>query len=91
MTDYNHRLDGATLDEIAANASAQEIYRELEGLATPGGQNEGHFKYRTTSPMGTIRILAAPAVGPQNSTKICDGTLTINGNAIDVTAFRLPA
>ena len=93
MDDQLIEVDGDTLDEIAANVHAVELMRKLKGeegsLSTNGGKNYATLQRPTPSPRKGIKILAAPAVGPAGSNKICDGKLTIDGAAIDVTAFRL--
>jgi hypothetical protein len=43
------------------------------------------------SPRGRIKILPSPATPPDGGTKICDGHLTVGGQKIAVTAFRLRA
>jgi|GraSoiStandDraft_51_1057287.scaffolds.fasta_scaffold437097_1 hypothetical protein len=80
---------GDTLDEIAQNIHDGELMRKLKGLSTNDGTNYATLERPTRSPRRAIKILPAPAVGPDGSTKICDGKLTIGGNEIAVSAFRL--
>ena len=89
MSDFQHPLEGKDLDEIAETAHAFELQRTLEALDTSNGDNFGGYKRTTRSPRKGIKILPSPAVGPKGSKKICEGTLTIGGDKIDVTAFRL--
>lgn len=89
MSDYQYELDGDDLDALAKSAHACELMRKLEALDTDSGNNYGGFKKSNRSPQKGIVILAAPAVGPTGSTKICDGKLKIGDHVIDVTAFRL--
>jgi hypothetical protein len=83
------KAPGSTLDEIGDNIHEVELRRELSGLSTNDGTNYATLKLDVPTPEKGIKILPSPAVGPADSTKICDGKLKIGDSAIDVTAFRL--
>jgi hypothetical protein len=89
MADQLIDAPGATLDAIARHIYDSELHRTLKGLSTNGGKNYATLDVPAPTPETGIVILPAPAVGPPGSTKICDGTLTVGGVAIKVTAFRL--
>jgi hypothetical protein len=99
MSDDLREVPGDNLEEINLNVNNAEISRQLNAeqdperpaLSTKGGKNYALFETDADNPETELVILPAPAVGPQGSTKICDGTLTIGGQEIEVTAFRLPA
>jgi hypothetical protein len=82
-------LEGQDLAEIAVEIHDAELAIALRDLATDDGNNYAIHEDPADTPEGDIRILPAPAVPPAGSSKICDGTLTIGGQEIDVTAFRL--
>jgi hypothetical protein len=81
--------EGATLGEIAKHIHSCELRRKLKSLSTNDETNYAMLERPSASPRKGIEILAAPAVGPKGSTKICDGELTIGGAQINVTAYRL--
>ncbi len=89
MAEQLMSADGATLDDIAEHIHTSELMRKLKRLLTDGTKNYAMLDKPSPSPRKEIKILPAPAVGPTGSTKICDGKLTVGGQAIDVTAFRL--
>lgn len=84
-------LKNKTLPGMANEAHKLELACSLKALQTADGKNRAVFKRDGTIPDGELAFLPSPAVGPADSTKICDGNLTVGGNAIAVTAFRLPA
>jgi hypothetical protein len=84
-------LEGQTLDEIGDEIHEAELEIQLQDLKTNQGNNYAIHEDPADTPEGGIKILPKPAVGPIDSTKICDGKLTIGGIPIDVTAYRLPA
>lgn len=90
MADQLVEAPGSTLDEIAENVSDFELERKLKALSTNAGTNYATLDVPSPTPTTGITIIASPAVGPAGSTKICDGTLTVDGAEIAVTAFRLP-
>lgn len=82
-------LESATLPDIADEIHNSELAIALKGLSTEDGKNYAEHTDPADTPDGGIVILPAPAVGPPGSTKICDGRLTVGGQVINVTAFRL--
>ena len=89
MADQLIDAPGATLDAIARHIYDCELHRTLKGLSTNAGKNYATLNVPAPTPETGIVILPAPAVGPAGSKKICDGKLTIGGQSIKVTAFRL--
>jgi hypothetical protein len=88
-------VPGNTLERIERNVNNAELHRQLKNdgdrpcLSTNGGKNFALFEIDVDTPDTELVILPAPAVPPTDSKKICDGTLTIGGLPIKVTAFRL--
>jgi hypothetical protein len=86
-------LESTTLPEIAEEIYNAELDIQLADLTTrnEGGtwNNYAIHDDPADTPLTGIEILAAPAVGPDGSTPICNGTLTIDGRQMPVTAFRL--
>jgi len=83
-------VHGADFPGMAQDIRSKEIRRKLKELSTNDGKNYATVKKSVPTPATGIVILPAPAVGPDGSKKICDGELTVGGQAIKVTAFRLP-
>ena len=77
------------LPGTATEAHQHELSRTLEALETNGGKNYAVYSDPDFTPATGLAILPFPSVGPAGSTKICDGHLTIGGQAIKVTAYRL--
>ena len=83
-------LEGTTLPAIADEIHGAELAIRLSRLGTgEGGKNYALHTDPAPTPKKGIVILPSPAVGPANSTKICDGKLTVSGVVMLVTAFRL--
>ena len=83
-----HQLEATTLEEIADEIHHAELAQQLTELHTNEGKNYAIYKEDWTPETGVV-IIEAAADGPDGSTKICDGTLTIDDDEIEVTAFRL--
>ncbi|WP_370191016.1 hypothetical protein [Qipengyuania sp.] len=81
-------LNNKTLEGMAREAKKLEVASSLSGLQTSGGRNRAIFKRDGSYPDGELVFLPSPAVPPAGATKICDGRLTAEGQAIDITAFR---
>jgi hypothetical protein len=80
-------LEGQDLDEIATEIHDAELAIALKDLGTEDGKNYAIHEDPADTPEGGIKIVVRPGVWPGE--KICDGTLTIGGEEIEVTAFRL--
>jgi len=90
MSDTVILMHAADLPGIANEAHQHELLRSLEGLQTNMGKNYAIYEDPDFTPAAGIVILPFPSVGPSGSTKICDGKLTIGGNLLQVSAYRLP-
>jgi len=90
MTLIQGPLESDNLDEIADEIHNAELAIALEDLSTKDGNNYAHHTDPADTPETGIKILPKPSVKPKKSTKICDGWLTIGGQEIEVTAYRLP-
>jgi len=98
MSDDLRQVPGNSLDRITRNVNNAELHRRLNSendperpcLSTNGGKNYALFETDVDTPDTELVILPAPAVPPDGSTAIGDGKLTIGGQRIKVTAFRLP-
>lgn len=85
-------LTSADLAGMAREISDAELGVALSALDTKDGKNGAHLDpVPPPGPDTGVVILPAPAVAPAGAEKICDGKLHVNGQDIDVTAFRLPA
>jgi hypothetical protein len=91
MSDTIIVLHGHDLPGLATEARNHELLRSLKDLATNSDKNYAVYKDPAFSPDTDLVILPAPAVGPAGSTEICDGVLTVGGQPVKVTAFRLAA
>lgn len=90
MTDTIIIMHAADLPGIATEAHQHELLRSVAGLTTNSGKNYAIYLDPDFSPAKGITILPFPSVGPTGSAKICDGSLTIGGNVMQVTAYRNP-
>jgi hypothetical protein len=90
MSDTVILMHAGDLPGIANEAHQHELLRKLEALQTNMGKNYAIYEDPDFTPASGIVILPFPSVGPAGSTKICDGKLTIGGNLLKVTAYRLP-
>jgi hypothetical protein len=88
MSDTIIRMHAADLPGIANEAHQHELLRTLEDVRTNSGKNYAIYSDPDFTPGSGIVILPFPSVGPAGSTHICDGELTIGGNAIKVAAYR---
>ncbi|TMJ11309.1 MAG: hypothetical protein E6G94_16325 [Alphaproteobacteria bacterium] len=89
MSDTIILMHASNLPGIAKEAHQHELLRTLAGLQTNSGKNYAIYSDPDFTPTAGIVILPFPSVGPAGSTKICDGELTIGGNRVKVTAYRL--
>lgn len=89
MSDTIIILHASDLEGLSTEARSYELLRSLKDLATNADKNYAVYDDPDFAPDGDLVILAAPAVGPDGSTKICDGVLTIEDVPIKVAAFRL--
>jgi hypothetical protein len=89
MSDTIILMHAADLPGIATEAHQHELLRTLTGLATNSGKNYAVYDDPDFTPATGLVILPFPSVGPTGSTKLCDGKLTIGGNALQVTAYRI--
>ena len=83
------KLKKTTLDAMADETHKAEVGAALKDLA---GEDDGNFAILETgweSPEKGLKFLASPSVGPEDSEKICTGELNVNGEKIDVDAYRL--
>lgn len=87
--DLLQALETTTLPAIADEIHNVELAMRLKALLTHGKKNFALHSKPAATPATGIAILPSPAVGPAGSKKICEGKLTIGGNEITVTAFRL--
>ena len=89
MTDTIILMHASDLPSLAEEAHQHELLRTLSGLETNNGKNYAIYNDPEFTPAGKLVILPFPSVGPNNSEKICDGTFTISGNQLKVSAYRV--
>lgn len=88
MSDTIILMHAADLPGISDEAHQHELLRTLSGLETNAGKNYAIYSDPDFTPEAGLVILPFPSVGPTGSSKICDGTLTIGGNMLKVSAYR---
>lgn len=88
MSDEFYILKGTSLNEIAEEIHNDELGGRLSALVTRDGQNYAVVDTDKELPINDLVVLRAEAAPPAGADKICDGTLSLNGQVVDVVAFR---
>ena len=84
------KLEKKSLDDMAAEARACELGAELKDLAA---EDDGNYAILETtgfdSPENDLKFVESPSEPPDDADKICTGKLEVDGEVIDVDAYRL--
>ena len=83
-------LSEKTTASIAQEIHDLELARRLKSVGIQSGKNYATLEKPSRTPKKGIVILPSPAVPPAGATEICKGDLTLNGQKVAVSAFRMP-
>lgn len=89
MSDTIIVLHATDLPGIAAEIRSYELLRTLAAVQTNQGKNYAIYDDPTFTPGTDLAILPFPSVGPTGSDTVCNGSLTIAGQIVKVTVYRL--